>query len=110
MKEKEHDESYYAFKPIDDNPIVLDFTGCRYLGEIHRILKKRFGFPEYYGENWSALWDCIRDLFNERGEWSVEIYGFRALQKDLREECAKMLEVFDDVHAETPNVVFRLIS
>ncbi len=39
--------------------ITLDFTGCRYLGEIHKILKRQFRFPECYGENLSALWDCL---------------------------------------------------
>ena len=28
-----------AFKPITENPIILDFSGCKYLGEIHLILK-----------------------------------------------------------------------
>ena len=28
----------------------------------------------------------------------------------LREYCKTMLEIFDDVHEETPNVVFELIS
>ena len=32
---KERDESYYAFKEITENPIKLDFTGCKYLGEIY---------------------------------------------------------------------------
>ena len=31
-----------AFKPIEENPIILDFTGCKYLGEIHTILKMKF--------------------------------------------------------------------
>ena len=44
-----------AFKPIKENPIILDFTKCKYLGEIHLILKAKFGLPEYYGENWDAL-------------------------------------------------------
>lgn len=52
-----------AFKPIEENPIILDFTGCKYLGEIHLILKTKFGLPEYYGENWEALWDCLRYLW-----------------------------------------------
>lgn len=107
---KEHDESYYAYKPINDNPIILDFSGCRYLGEVHQNLKKCFGLPEYYGENWSALWDCLRFCFDEGDNIVVEISGFNTLQKDLREECVKMLEVFDDVHKETPNVEFRVIS
>lgn len=107
---KEHDESYYAFKPIHSNPIILDFSGCRYLSEVHKILKERFGLPEYYGENWDALWDCLDGLFLERGLKFVEIHGFTTMQEDLMEECVKMLEVFRDVHQSTPNVVFRLIS
>ena len=107
---KKDDESYYAFKDINDKPIILDFTGCRYLGEIHKILKERFGLPEYYGENWDALWDCLKDLFHKRGEWSVEIYGFQTLPKDIQEYCETMLEVFEDVHKRTPNITFHMIS
>ena len=99
-----------GFKPIEENPIVLDFTGCKCLGEIHLILKTKFGLPEYYGENWDALWDLMDGLFYERGSFKVNIYGFMSLPKDLREYCTTMLEIFDDVHKETPNVVFELIS
>ena len=99
-----------AFKPITENPIVLDFTRCKYLGEIHLILKTKFGLPDYYGENWDALWDCLRYLFYRRGDFKVDIVGFMSLPEDLREYCKTMLEIFDDVHEETPNVVFELIS
>lgn len=52
-----YEENYKRnlFKPIKENPVILDFTGCKYLGEIHRILKTKFGLPEYYGENRDAL-------------------------------------------------------
>ena len=72
-----------AFKPIEENPIILDFTGCKYLGEIHLILKTKFGLPEYYGENWDALWDCMHGLFYQRGNFSVTIYSFLSLPDDL---------------------------
>jgi len=104
------DESYKAFKPINENPIILDFTGCKYLGEIHQKLKKKFGLPEYYGENWDALWDCLQGLFYQRGTFKVNIYGFYLLPEELRDYCKTMLEIFDDVHKETPNIAFELIS
>ena len=29
---------------------------------IHRILKETLGFPDYYGENLDALYDCLTDI------------------------------------------------
>jgi len=98
------------FKPIKENPIILDFTGCKYLGEIHLILKTKFGLPEYYGENWDALWDCMQGMFYQRGAFKVNIYGFSTLANELRDHCLTMLEIFDDVHKDTPNVEFEIIS
>ena len=106
----EEENERNAFKPISENPIKLDFTGCKYLGEIHLILKTKFGLPEYYGENWDALWDCIRDLWIGEGNIKVNIYGYYTLPNDLRECCAAMLEIFEDVHKDAPNVVFEMIS
>ncbi|MBC5579898.1 barstar family protein [Anaerofilum sp. BX8] len=104
------EEKRNAFKAIEENPIVLDFKGCRYLGEVHLMLKQKFGLPEYYGENWDALWDCLDGLFIGQGNYLVQIKGFSSMPQELQQECVKMLEVFDDVHAETPSITFQFLS
>ena len=99
-----------AFKPIKENPIILDFSGVQYLGEMHLLLKEKFGLPEYYGENWDALWDCLRYLWLDGAEIGIEIYGSSMMDEDLMDEFQLMLEVFEDVHQSTPNVIFRVIT
>ena len=32
------------------------------------------------------------------------------MPKELQQECVKMLQIFDDVHEDTPNVTFTVIS
>ena len=39
--------------------IMIDFRNCKNAIDMHSELKEKFGFPNYYGENLSALWDCI---------------------------------------------------
>ncbi len=37
--------------------VVLDLTGCQYVGELHQRIKEAFDFPDFYGENWDAFYD-----------------------------------------------------
>ena len=39
--------------------IELDLAGCKNVVEIHERIRVAFDFPEWYGKNWSAFWDCI---------------------------------------------------
>lgn len=99
-----------AYKPIADNPIVLDFSKCRYPYDIHKVLKETFGFPEYYGENWDALWDCLRYYWANESDVTVEICGYTTLEQELRDYASEMFTVFDNVHTTTPTVTFRVVS
>ena len=97
-----------AFKDINRDLIKLDFTGCKDLGEIHKVLKDTFGFPEYYGENWSALWDCLRSRFDH--VVAIEIYGLNTLPKEFTEQVEIMIRIFKRVENNSPNMYFIYIS
>ena len=100
--------NYHKFKDIKENPIVLNFKDCKYLGQIHLMLKEKFGLPEYYGENWDSLWDCLRYI--DLDSFCVEIYGMNTLDKDLKQECKLMFDVFDDVIKEIPSFKYKILS
>lgn len=87
--------------------LTLDFTGCKYIGELHKVLKETFDFPDYYGENLDALWDCL-DYYCD---FDLEVYvkGLSTIPDELDDYVAKILEIFEDVHADTPNITFTMI-
>ncbi len=99
-----------AYKPIDFHNIVLDFTDCKYPADIHRVLKESFGFPEYYGANWDALWDCLNDLFFSSEEALVKICGISILDKEMQTYLKPMFELFSDISDDNPNIIFKSIS
>ena len=41
---------------------VLDFSGCQYLNELHERIQVALEFPDYYGKNLDALYDCLTEI------------------------------------------------
>ena len=88
--------------------ITLDFTNCSHWMTFWQIIKEAYDFPDYFGNNLSALWDCLRYSWEE--DVYTRIIGTKALPKELHEHMNKILEVFDEVHEENPNMTFEVIS
>ena len=90
--------------------IILNFENCQYISEIHKTLKTEFDLPDYYGENWDALWDCLDGLFYDEGKVFVEIRGISSIKEELQQAIKPMFKVFKDVSVNTPNVEFSIVS
>ena len=54
----------YTYKEL----YTLDFRGVKDSMDVHRIIKKELDFPDYYGCNWDALWDCLTEIYEEAKE------------------------------------------
>ncbi len=46
---------------MENNEIIIDCSEIKEKRELHEQLKTKLNFPEYYGMNWDAFWDCLTE-------------------------------------------------
>lgn len=51
--------------------VILDFTQCKYLGEIFKEMRTKMNWDDWYGENLDALWDILRGLPYEGDDFTI---------------------------------------
>ena len=65
----------------------VDVSTAKTLEELHTLLARAFRFPNYYGRNWDAFDECIRDVPVPE---VIQISGIEKLRSRLPGE-AKLL-------------------
>lgn len=81
----------YQFKEL----YTIDFSNARHYMDIHRIIQKALDFPEYYGCNLDALWDCMRDMVGD--PIHIEIVGLDVVEREFGEYASKLTDVFREL-------------
>jgi RNAse (barnase) inhibitor barstar len=76
---------------------TLDFSTITHWREIHQIIKKELDFPDYYGENWDALWDCLTEMVDEDEPLNIEILGAEVLEQKFPEDLKMLVEIFKEL-------------
>ena len=92
---------------------ILDFSGVKTWIDIHAIIEKEFDFPNYYGANWDAFWDCITDFIDSRG-LDIEIIGLDKIYSKFREDIDIFVDslkdlkhIYDDEYADVVKIVIH---
>jgi len=96
---------------MERKEIMLDFTGCKYITEVHWKIRDTFYFPSFYGENLDALWDMGCDYIGSNDEVFelVKIRGVDALPKEIREYFMnRIMEIFYRIADFNENVRFEI--
>ena len=70
---------------------MIDLTNVNHYLEIHFIIKKALDFPDYYGCNWSAFWDCLTDMYGD--PIHIEIVGLDVIERNFDDSASKILEI-----------------
>ena len=80
---------------------VVDLTGSKSLYDMHHRFAAALEFPDYYGHNLDALFDCLTDI---RRPTTIRLAGFSRLG-DWKQG---FINVFEDCSLENPHVEILL--
>ena len=73
--------------------VELDNHAFACAREVHDHLARELGFPEYYGHNLDALYDCLGDIFEPtviriRRRWHQDAW-FKAIAATIRDAARR---------------------
>ena len=74
------------------NKYTVNFSEAKHYIEIHEVLKRDLEFPDYYGGNTDALWDCLTDMLGEPSH--IEITGFEEVRENYHDEWNDIIKIF----------------
>lgn len=90
--------------------VAIDGNLVSHMSDIHEIFCEALDFPDYYGRNLDALYDCLSDL---REETVIGIANASQLKEKLVSHYGRLLHLLDHVESENRFVrvvVFRELS
>lgn len=79
---------------------VLNFSSCKYLGEIHEIIKTELELPDWYGANLDALWDAVTGLMYVPANIKIIFKPKTKATEKLSDEIDKIISVFCEAQEE----------
>lgn len=81
--------------------VTLNCAGLQDKARLHSVLAEALDFPEWYGNNLDALYDCLTDLENavhlrlvgweQLPEWRT---AFEAVMNDAENDCDEFMVTF----------------
>jgi RNAse (barnase) inhibitor barstar len=84
----------------DTSEVTIDVGSVKSREELHSLLAKTLGFPDYYGNNWDAFDECIRD-FPPAGP--LRVTGIQKLSHSMPREAELLKQCLADFQSELPD-------
>ncbi|WJG07962.1 barstar family protein [Aliiglaciecola sp. LCG003] len=84
--------------------IIIDGKDFKNEQEFHKLIKIKMDFPDYYGENLDALWDCLTSEIEQ--PISITWVNFKDSLELLGDDAVNIASTFEDASSELPNFEF----
>ena len=81
--------------------LILDGEKISSKDELHKLMESVLDFPEWYGGNLDALYDCLTDLMEEV---DIHLQNIEAFHQNLGEYADKLLRVLHDAEQANLNI------
>ncbi len=81
--------------------LVLDGERITGREDLHQQMEAVLDFPEWYGGNLDALYDCLTDLMEEL---DVHILHMSSLEKSLGDYSERLLRMLKDAEEANLNI------
>lgn len=73
----------------NEKKYVIDFKEVKGIYDMFEVISKAMCFPDYFGNNWDAFWDCVTDINGI--PLYIEILNFDILKEKLFEESEQLI-------------------
>ena len=80
---------------------IIEGAAVGSMDRLHRLLAEQLDFPDWYGGNLDALYDCLTDLTEET---TVILFHSQALAETLGTAYTRFCRVLTDAAAENPRL------
>lgn len=76
---------------------TIDFTNCKTVVEVHKMIQNVLDFPEYYGKNLDALWDCLTKYPYQPNDITIVFQPDDSVSQKLLSYIRKVIDIFIEV-------------
>jgi len=74
--------------------MILDLGGINSVQELHLKLKTALNFPNYYGMNWDAFWDCIQEVDGKYDD--IILRNWKSFEQSMPSDAEIFKELISD--------------
>ena len=87
--------------------MTIDLKDIKSIEQLHLLFKSRLNFPDWYGMNWDAFWDCITGIVEM--PTTIEFLNVKDFKKAFPSDSETLFEIGRDYNNKSGVETFKLI-